>query len=394
MSTYNCAGKGLRASLTDVQVVSISTSGKGGLSFCEDFRKQATPPEQIDALCFKHLTSSTTAIEDGVAAGSAGSVAEVSCASSTCSLGGNGNLSDGGSSNARSDRAISEQINAKLLKRTTSRHGRSSQRWVSDPSSHSTIRLTTGVVPICRDGNVLFVSASSKPAWIFPKGGWENDEKMEESALREAYEEAGILGILGPRLSEVQYETRKAKKRRVESEGAAKNKRQAATGENGKDASKNKKEIIGIVAGDTSNAGTPPSSTEVVVDTAALKGKPSIAALDPAPVSDAAFTKIRLVNNYSKQQAGQTPSIQSDSNYSQVRMSLFPLYVTTVKREWPESGRLRRVVPMDEAIELLSARPELKKALIEVKDRSLHLLRDSPHKVAADHSKPEGLQVI
>lgn len=175
MSTHKFAGKGPRSSLTDVPAVLISTSGKGGLSFCEDFRKQATPPEQIDALCFKHLTSSTTAMEDGMAAGSAGSVAEVSCASSTCSFGGNGNLSDGGSSNARSDRAISEQINAKLLKRTTSRHGRSSQRWVLDPSSHATIRLTTGVVPICRDGNVLFVSASSKPAWIFPKGMHKSD---------------------------------------------------------------------------------------------------------------------------------------------------------------------------------------------------------------------------
>ena len=60
------------------------------------------------------------------------------------------------------------------------------------------------------------MSASRKAEWILPKGGWEKDEEMEESAIRECFEEAGVLGILGPKLNPVDYETRKAKKRRLE----------------------------------------------------------------------------------------------------------------------------------------------------------------------------------
>ena len=94
----------------------------------------------------------------------------------------------------------------------TSRQGRATQRWITDPDSHETIRLTTGCVPILRGGKILFVSASRKPEWILPKGGWELDETMEESAVRECFEEAGVLGVLGPKLSDIQYETRQSQK--------------------------------------------------------------------------------------------------------------------------------------------------------------------------------------
>ena len=143
------------------------SGGKGGSVFDEDFRKQATPIDELNKLCFKQLTSrvppsvaNIAPVAAAAAAGamkSSGSVAEVSCASSTGSI--SGNLSDGNGM---------EHINAKLLKRTISRHGRSSQRWASDPRG-SAVRLTTGCVPILENGNVLFVSASSKPLWIFRK---------------------------------------------------------------------------------------------------------------------------------------------------------------------------------------------------------------------------------
>ena len=64
-------------------------------------------------------------------------------------------------------------------------------------------------MPIVKGGKVLFVSASNKHAWIFPKGG------IEESALRECCEEAGMIGVLGSNLSEVTCETQKARKRRL-----------------------------------------------------------------------------------------------------------------------------------------------------------------------------------
>nr|GMD21866.1 nudix hydrolase 17, mitochondrial-like [Ipomoea batatas] len=35
---------------------------------------------------------------------------------------------------------------------------------------------------------------------MFPKGGWELDESVEEAASRESIEEAGVLGIVEPEL--------------------------------------------------------------------------------------------------------------------------------------------------------------------------------------------------
>uniref|UniRef100_A0A7N0T6M4 Nudix hydrolase domain-containing protein n=2 Tax=Kalanchoe fedtschenkoi TaxID=63787 RepID=A0A7N0T6M4_KALFE len=43
---------------------------------------------------------------------------------------------------------------------------------------------------------VLMISSPSGPGLLFPKGGWENDETVEEAAKREAVEEAGVRGEL------------------------------------------------------------------------------------------------------------------------------------------------------------------------------------------------------
>lgn len=70
-------------------------------------------------------------------------------------------------------------------------------------------RLVAGCIPFryrnsdeTRDGNsekvveVLMINSSSGPGLLFPKGGWENDETVEEAAVREAIEEAGVRGNL------------------------------------------------------------------------------------------------------------------------------------------------------------------------------------------------------
>ncbi|XXG83609.1 hypothetical protein AAC387_Pa10g1328 [Persea americana] len=45
---------------------------------------------------------------------------------------------------------------------------------------------------------VLMINSQSGPGLLFPKGGWENDETVEEAAVREALEEAGVRGdIMG-----------------------------------------------------------------------------------------------------------------------------------------------------------------------------------------------------
>ncbi|KAF0933172.1 hypothetical protein E2562_016121 [Oryza meyeriana var. granulata] len=43
---------------------------------------------------------------------------------------------------------------------------------------------------------VLMINSQSGPGLLFPKGGWENDETVEEAAAREAIEEAGVRGDL------------------------------------------------------------------------------------------------------------------------------------------------------------------------------------------------------
>ncbi|KAJ4766546.1 hypothetical protein LUZ62_031833 [Rhynchospora pubera] len=65
-------------------------------------------------------------------------------------------------------------------------------------------RLLAGCIPFrykSSDENqkvveVLMISSQSGPGFLFPKGGWENDETVEEAAKREAIEEAGVRGDL------------------------------------------------------------------------------------------------------------------------------------------------------------------------------------------------------
>lgn len=47
------------------------------------------------------------------------------------------------------------------------------------------------------DLEFLLVSSQKSPRMMFPKGGWEQDESLEEAALRETFEEAGIYGEVG-----------------------------------------------------------------------------------------------------------------------------------------------------------------------------------------------------
>lgn len=212
-----------------------------------------------------------------------------------------------------------EQLNAKVSLRKTSRQGRAQQRWADDEEP---VRLTTGCVPILRGGKVLFVSASRKPEWILPKGGWELDESIEESAVRECFEEAGVLGMLGPKLTEIQYETRKAKKRRLQLED----------------------ELV-----------------------AKKKYKVDDTQVDAEPTE-------RRGNNVSDN------NNCDSAPYSQVRMTLFPLYVSKVLDAWPERGRFRRAVDIDQAIAMTSTRPELQMALKEVKQRGLHIKQNETNK--------------
>ncbi|KAK4350107.1 hypothetical protein RND71_029420 [Anisodus tanguticus] len=44
------------------------------------------------------------------------------------------------------------------------------------------------------DLEFLLISSQKSSRWMFPKGGWETDEALEDAALRETFEESGVIG--------------------------------------------------------------------------------------------------------------------------------------------------------------------------------------------------------
>mmetsp|Transcript_91788 Transcript_91788/g.148192 ORF Transcript_91788/g.148192 Transcript_91788/m.148192 type:complete len:170 (-) Transcript_91788:721-1230(-) len=73
------------------------------------------------------------------------------------------------------------------------RQGRENQRYGEEGQ-----RLVAGCI-VLRQGaggalECLMISSAKDPSkWIFPKGGWETDETVEEAATRETLEEAGVV---------------------------------------------------------------------------------------------------------------------------------------------------------------------------------------------------------
>ncbi|KAL3534623.1 hypothetical protein ACH5RR_003084 [Cinchona calisaya] len=95
------------------------------------------------------------------------------------------------------------------------RTGRHQQRYEAG------YRLIAGCIPFkCIDsgGNgddtperiveVLMINSASGPGLLFPKGGWENDETVEQAAIREAVEEAGVRGDLLHSLGEYEFKSK------------------------------------------------------------------------------------------------------------------------------------------------------------------------------------------
>ncbi|XP_057961785.1 nudix hydrolase 18, mitochondrial [Malania oleifera] len=56
---------------------------------------------------------------------------------------------------------------------------------------------------------VLVISSQKGHGILFPKGGWETDETVEEAAARESLEEAGVLGILEVELGKWSFKSRR-----------------------------------------------------------------------------------------------------------------------------------------------------------------------------------------
>lgn len=71
-------------------------------------------------------------------------------------------------------------------------------------------RLVAGIVPLSDDNNyVMLISSTRRKAWVLPKGGWELDEATEaDAAVREAWEEAGIVVKIKKDLGRVEEKRR------------------------------------------------------------------------------------------------------------------------------------------------------------------------------------------
>jgi len=255
-----------------------------------------------------------------------------------------------------------ESIMRQISNCETSRNGRENQRFAADARTGKQYRLTTGTVPIMTDGRILLCSSSRRDSWILPKGGWENDEILELSALRETFEELGVLGTLGPKLNLVEYETRKAKKRRLEME-LQKSKQARKTG------------MVSVVSA-SSSCGI---SSEDEHNSAKAIGSDNCGETQNC---EAVSTSIAdEVSSVQVERFDDTASVASfasfasdvSSSCTHCRMYMTVLYVSEAREQWPESGRARKIVHIDEAIKMMSTRPEFEAVLIEVKRKGYHL---------------------
>jgi 8-oxo-dGTP pyrophosphatase MutT (NUDIX family) len=64
-------------------------------------------------------------------------------------------------------------------------------------ASSPSVLLQAGVIPL-RDGQICVVSSRSGKRWVVPKGCLEPGKTAAEIALQEAWEEAGLVGVLQP----------------------------------------------------------------------------------------------------------------------------------------------------------------------------------------------------
>jgi len=64
------------------------------------------------------------------------------------------------------------------------------------------VRITPSSTPAASSSStadnaqVLLITSRGGKGWVLPKGGWEDDERVEEAAQRETVEEAGVRGAI------------------------------------------------------------------------------------------------------------------------------------------------------------------------------------------------------
>lgn len=231
---------------------------------------------------------------------------------------------------------ISNNCNKHISKTTVSRQGRDLQRFEGNSEHGVVARLTTGTVPIFKDGRILLIS-SNKGGCVLPKGGWEEDESLPAAAIRETFEEAGVFGVLGQPFPSLTYETRKAQRKRLDHE------RESAS---------------------------PCYFSDETVSSINSSSKSSV---DRYPI---ATTNGPVITPDSGSRSSRSSSSSKTNNvrrpeHTHNRMTIFPLYVQQVCEEWPETQRRRIAVTIDEAERLLQNRPEFLSILRQLKEHGM-----------------------
>ncbi len=246
-----------------------------------------------------------------------------------------------------------------LIKGNSSRQGRSLQRWLVHSPNDGLVKQAVGTIPITRDGRVILISASRKKEWILPKGGWDVDETKEECGMRETYEEGGLVGQLGGCLEPIDYQTEKSKKRASKELGTS--------GDSDMEMEGLRPPLHKRFKTELASSPTGPQLT--------LSLGKRIISSDSTCSSSASDVNCTIATT-----PAVAPTVSFDpSDHSYIRLFLFPLYVSSVKSEWPEKGRLRKLVHIDEAIKIMDSenRPYFRMGLEIVKERGLHLLMKS-----------------
>lgn len=206
---------------------------------------------------------------------------------------------------SQSDREdLSRQAHRNISKLLASRESRENERFARNPvMDAATIRLVAGCVPILFDGRILLISSQKNVGnfMSLPKGGWELDESLEEAAMRETFEEAGVLGILGPPLPSFLIES-----------------------------NRNKSSVSLLQRSDSrsTTASSIPSSSD--------HDAHHLSALD----SDSSWRDVCQLSTLVPLER------KPEFHHSHTCITFFPLYVTTIMKDWPENTRERRAYPI------------------------------------------------
>jgi 8-oxo-dGTP pyrophosphatase MutT (NUDIX family) len=209
--------------------------------------------------------------------------------------------------------SVARRVNVEAGMLVVARQTRVKERQVMDTCTGARIRLVAGCVPILRDGRVVLVGSRKANSWVgLPKGGWEIDETLEEAAIRETFEEAGVLGVLGPCMSSFLVESGKAKSKRLDAKRETSNLRSSVVTPTPEHESPNGVNFCKL------NALTP--------------------LWDTAPIGDRRTAV----------------STELDENArTHTCMTFFPLYVQQVKETWPECSRTRTAFPIEGMLQSL-----------------------------------------